>query len=124
MVFISILVIIVCILLMLVVLIQNPKGGLDSAFSTNNQVMGVRKTTDFLEKATWTLGILLVVISVASAVVTGPAEIAEGEDAAQSKMTEQIDEKAMPTAPVTNGIPLPDAGTPAAAGQPTEEEGQ
>jgi preprotein translocase subunit SecG len=124
MVFISILVLIVCVLLMLVVLIQNPKGGLDSAFSTNNQVMGVRKTTDFLEKATWTLGILLVVISVASAVVTGPAEIAEGEDAAQSKMTEQIDEKAMPTAPVTNGIPLPDAGTPAAAGQPTEEEGQ
>ncbi len=124
MVFISILVIIVCVLLVLVVLIQNPKGGLDSAFSTNNQVMGVRKTTDFLEKATWSLGILLVVISVASAVVTGPATVTEDEEGAQSKMTEQIDEKALPSAPVTNGIPLPNAGTPAAAGQPSEEEGK
>jgi preprotein translocase subunit SecG len=115
MVFISILVIIVCILLMLVVLIQNPKGGLDSAFSTNNQVMGVRKTTDFLEKATWTLGILLVVISVASAVVTGPATNVDSEEGAQSKMTEQIDEKSLPVAaPAANGIPLPAA----APGQP------
>ncbi len=122
MVFISILVIVVCVLLMLVVLIQNPKGGLDSAFSTNNQVMGVRKTTDFLEKATWTLGILLVVISVASSVVTGPATPVEGEEGAQSKMMEQIDEKALPSAPVTNGIPLPSAGTPAAAGQPVDAE--
>jgi preprotein translocase subunit SecG len=119
MVFISILVIIVCILLMLVVLIQNPKGGLDSAFSTNNQVMGVRKTTDFLEKATWTLGILLVVISVASAVVTGPATNVDSEEGAQSKMTEQIDEKSLPVAaPAANGIPLPANGSPAAAGQP------
>jgi len=125
MVFISILVIIVCVLLMLVVLIQNPKGGLDSAFSTNNQVMGVRKTTDFLEKATWTLGILLVVISVASAVVTGGDNAGVAQDEAQSKMTEQIDEKSLPVAaPAANGIPLPDAGTPAAAGQPTEEEGK
>ena len=60
---ISVLVIIVCVLLVLIVLIQNPKGGLDSAFSTNNQVMGVRKTTDFLEKATWTMGIALVVLT-------------------------------------------------------------
>jgi preprotein translocase subunit SecG len=108
MVLISILVIIVCILLMLVVLIQNPKGGLDSAFSTNNQVMGVRKTTDFLEKATWTLGILLVVISVASAVVTGPSTNLEGTDGAESKMTEQIDEKSLPVAaPAQNSMSLP-----------------
>lgn len=122
MVFISILVIIVCVLLMLVVLIQNPKGGLDSAFSTNNQVMGVRKTTDFLEKATWTLGVLLVVISVASAVVTGPSTLVDGEEGAQSKMTEQIDEKSLPVAaPAANGIPLPASATPEAAGQPEAE---
>jgi preprotein translocase subunit SecG len=123
MVFISILVIIVCVLLMLVVLIQNPKGGLDSAFSTNNQVMGVRKTTDFLEKATWTLGILLVVISVASAVVTGDTSVVEGENEAQSKMTEQIDEKALPvSAPAANGIPLPANAAPVA--QPEAEGGK
>ncbi|PCI97791.1 MAG: preprotein translocase subunit SecG [Flavobacteriales bacterium] len=116
---ISVLVIIVCVLLVLIVLVQNPKGGLDSAFSTNNQVMGVRKTTDFLEKATWTMGIALVVLSISSAAVTSSASAPSDDDGGvQSKMTEQIDEKAMPSAPVTNGIPLPNAETPAGAGQP------
>lgn len=120
---ISVLVIIVCVLLVLIVLIQNPKGGLDSAFSTNNQVMGVRKTTDFLEKATWTMGIALVVLSIASSAYTSSsAAPTDDEGGAQSKMIEQIDEKAMPSAPVTTGIPLPSSGTPAAAGQPTPEE--
>ena len=111
MVFISILVIIVCVLLMLVVLIQNPKGGLDSAFSTNNQVMGVRKTTDFLEKATWTMGIALVVLSIASSAFTNQSVATDDEGGAQSKMTEQIDEKALPVAPVTSGVDLPEAET-------------
>ncbi len=120
---ISVLVIIVCVLLILIVLVQNPKGGLDSAFSTNNQVMGVRKTTDFLEKATWTMGIALVVLSIASSAITSTSVVpTDDEGGVQSKMTEQIDEKALPSAPVTNGIPLPDAGTPAGAGQPAPEE--
>lgn len=62
--FFTILIIIVCVLLILIVLVQNPKGGgLSSAFGQGNQVMGVRKTTDFLEKATWTLAVLLLVLS-------------------------------------------------------------
>jgi preprotein translocase subunit SecG len=107
---ISVLVIIVCVLLVLIVLVQNPKGGLDSAFSTNNQVMGVRKTTDFLEKATWTMGIALVVLSIASSAFNNPNVATDDEEGTQSKMIEQIDEKALPTAPIDNGIPLP-AGT-------------
>jgi len=55
--------IIVCaVLLILIVLVQNSKGGgLASGFGQGNQVMGVKKTADFLEKATWTLaaGLLL-----------------------------------------------------------------
>jgi protein translocase subunit secG len=55
-VFISILILIASILLILIVLVQNSKGGgLASGFSSSNQIMGVRKTTDFLEKATWGL---------------------------------------------------------------------
>ncbi|MEI6348226.1 MAG: preprotein translocase subunit SecG [Bacteroidota bacterium] len=55
-VFLMILVIIASILLIFVVLVQNPKGGgLNSNFSSQNQVMGVRRTTDVLEKATWIL---------------------------------------------------------------------
>ena len=103
-------------------MIQNPKGGLDSAFSTNNQVMGVRKTTDFLEKATWTMGIALVALSIASSAYTGPSVAGDDEGGAQSKMIEQIDEKAIPTAPVANGIPLPNNGAPSAAGQPTSDK--
>jgi len=120
---ISVLVIIVCVLLVLIVLIQNPKGGLDSAFSTNNQVMGVRKTTDFLEKATWTMGIALVVLSIASASFTTGSSVVtsdEGED--QSKMMEQIDETALPSAPVANGVPLPVNNTPVSTEAPAQEK--
>ena len=55
-IFIGILILITCILLILIVLVQNSKGGgLASNFSSSGQVMGVRKTADFLEKSTWTL---------------------------------------------------------------------
>ncbi|HPS45591.1 MAG TPA: preprotein translocase subunit SecG [Bacteroidales bacterium] len=66
-IFVSVLILIVCILLILVVIVQNSKGGgLASNFSSSNQIMGVRKTTDFLEKATWTLSIILLVLSMLS----------------------------------------------------------
>lgn len=59
-----VLIIIVSILLGIVVLLQNSKGGgLASEFSSSNQIMGVRRTADFLEKTTWTLAIILVVLS-------------------------------------------------------------
>ena len=64
---ISVLLIIVCILLILIVLVQNSKGGgLSSTFASSNQVMGVRKTADFLEKATWTLAIALLLLCLLS----------------------------------------------------------
>ncbi len=67
---ISVLILITCILLVLIVLVQNAKGGgLASNFSSSNQVMGVRKTTDFLEKATWTLAIVLLVLTLSSTFV-------------------------------------------------------
>jgi preprotein translocase subunit SecG len=63
-VFVSVLILIVCILLILVVLVQNSKGGgLASNFSSSNQIMGVRKTADFLEKATWSLAGALLILS-------------------------------------------------------------
>ena len=63
-----VLVILASILMCRIVLIQESKGGgLASSFSSSNQIMGVKKTTDFLEKATWTLAIAMVVLSVVSA---------------------------------------------------------
>lgn len=62
-----ILAVLVAILLTFIVVIQESKGGgLASNFAASNQIMGVRKTTDVIEKATWTLAGLLVVISVAT----------------------------------------------------------
>ena len=64
------LIIIAALLLCVVVMIQNSKGGgLASSFASSNQIMGVRKTTDFIEKATWSLAGFMVVISVACAYV-------------------------------------------------------
>ncbi len=58
-------IIVVCIVLAVVVLMQNSKGGgLAANFSSVNQIVGVRKATDGIEKLTWGLAIALVVLSI------------------------------------------------------------
>jgi preprotein translocase subunit SecG len=60
--------VIVSLLLIGVVLIQKSKGGgLSSSFAGSNQIMGVRRTTDFIEKATWTLASVIAILAIASA---------------------------------------------------------
>ena len=55
------------ILITLVVLLQNSKGGgLASNFTAGNQTFGVRQTTDILEKITWGLAIFILVVSIAA----------------------------------------------------------
>ena len=66
-IFVIILIFIVAILLGIIVLVQNPKGGgLASNFGAANQIGGVRRTADFLEKATWTLAITMVLLCLLS----------------------------------------------------------
>jgi preprotein translocase subunit SecG len=66
--FFVLLIVLASVLMCLIVLIQNSKGGgLASGFASSNQIMGVRKTADFLEKATWTIAALMVVFSIFSA---------------------------------------------------------
>lgn len=66
-----VLAVLAAIVLVLLVLVQNSKGGgLASNFSSSNQIMGVRKTTDFLEKATWGLASFIIVLSILSVGVT------------------------------------------------------
>lgn len=65
---------IVCLLLMLVVLVQNPKGGgIDSTFggSQANQIMGASRSTDFIEKLTWGLAITLFILCILAALAIG-----------------------------------------------------
>ncbi len=74
----AILIVIASILLIGVILIQKSKGGgLAANVNNYNQFMGVRKTTDFVEKATWGLSIFICALSIASAFVTAPS-IVEG----------------------------------------------
>jgi len=91
-----VLIFIVCLLLVLIVLVQESKGGgLASSFSGNNQIMGVRRTTDFLEKATWYLaGALLGLCIMASALI--PRD--QKSDSPESMMSKQIQSAVDPTA--------------------------
>ena len=69
----AILIFLASLLLIGVVLIQKSKGGgLAANMSGYNQFAGVRRTTDFVEKATWGLAIFIVVLSIASSFVQAP----------------------------------------------------
>ena len=59
------------VLVILAVLVQNPKSGMAANFGTSNQVMGVRETTNFLEKFTWTMAISIAVLSLVATVAMG-----------------------------------------------------
>lgn len=75
--FLIILVVIAAILMVGIVMIQESKGGgLASNFASYNQIGGVRKTTDFIEKATWGLAAFMVVVSIACAYVV-PSKVAD-----------------------------------------------
>ncbi|MBR4147480.1 MAG: preprotein translocase subunit SecG [Bacteroidales bacterium] len=93
-----ILILVVSVLLGLVVLVQNSKGGgLISNFGSANQMMGVRQTTDFLEKATWTMAIILVVLCLMSSMSIKTGSTGDVQD---TQMREQIELNA-PVAPAT-----------------------
>ena len=93
------LIIIVAFLLVVVIMVQNPKGGgLSSAFGGGaNQIGGVQKTSNFLDKSTWTLATLLLVLILLSNVTimdgTGLTEskIMEGELDIETNVPEPIE---------------------------------
>ena len=73
-----ILIVLAALLMIGIVLIQESKGGgLASNFSSSNQIMGVRKTTDVIEKTTWGLAVAMVVLSVICAYVSPKAVTSE-----------------------------------------------
>jgi preprotein translocase subunit SecG len=58
-----VLITIVAFLLIVVIMVQNPKGGgLSSTIGGSQMLGGVQKTTDFLDKSTWTLGTVLIAL--------------------------------------------------------------
>ena len=83
-------IVIAAVLLVLLVLVQNSKGGgLAAGFSSGNQVMGAPKTADFLEKASWTLAGIIIALSILAVGFhkSASAQVEEG-----SAITEQVQE--------------------------------
>ncbi|HEX7583953.1 MAG TPA: preprotein translocase subunit SecG [Prolixibacteraceae bacterium] len=114
---ITVLLFIACILLILIVLVQNSKGGgLASNFQSSNQIMGVRKTTDFLEKATWALAATLLVLSIGGTAFI-PRENKTGEQSAiKDQIENAVDPNQVPSfpAPADAKNAAPATTTPAA----------
>ncbi len=100
------------ILLILVVLVQKPKGGgLASQFSSSNLAFGVKRTSDFIEKATWGLAIAIIVLSMSSNFFVGGS----GSDSAGEAINrDQLDN--IQVNPSNTGGPQLPAGQP----QPTQ----
>ncbi len=115
----SVLIILVSILLILVVLVQNSKGGgLAANFTGAGQMMGARKTTDFLEKATWTLAASIVVLS-----LLATAAIPRRNKVERSLIEDQVNRAVNPNAIPTLPTALPDQNNPAKSqGQPQGQE--
>ena len=122
-------IVIAALLMIGIVLIPESKGGgLASNFSSYNQIGGVRKTTDFIEKTTWGLAAAMVIISVACAYVA-PQAASEGSvmDNYQTPATNpqnlpgfgasQQNDAAQPAAPAAEA---PASGAPAAPAQPAK----
>ncbi len=112
--FLVIMVVVASILMCLIVLVQESKGGgLASSFSDNNAMLGVRKTTDVIEKITWGLVIAMVVFSVLSV-----AFLSNGGDAVEEFSIEEIAQPGIETgaaAPATQeAAPATQEAAPAA----------
>ena len=97
-----VLITIVCFLLVVVIMVQNPKGGgLSSSIGGSQMLGGVQKTTDFLEKSTWTLAtILIALILLSSLSFTGSLSDTD------SKIIEKTEAPATtPTTPAAPAAP-------------------
>lgn len=126
-IFLSILIVIAALLLIGAVLIQKSKGGgLASDYSQGNQYMGYRKTTDFIEKATWSLAIFICLVSIcASFAIKTPVTrsgMAPAPAATTAPAPAPTTAPAPAAAPATEGpAAAPAAETPAApAAAPAE----
>jgi len=103
-----VLIIIASILLGLVVLIQNPKGGGFASGIQSTQIMGVRQAADFLEKTTWTLAIVILVLSI----LTLPAMPKKVENETASRVKKYIEKENI------QPVNLPTGVTPASENNP------
>jgi len=96
-----IILIIISILLVLIVLVQNSKGGGLASNFTGSQVMGVRRTADFLEKATWTLAGTILFLSLVANIIMPRQGETERKSLIEDQVKNSIDPNAVPNFPTS-----------------------
>ena len=103
----TVLVLIASVLITLIVLLQNGKGGgLASNFTAGNQTFGVRQTADILEKITWGLVVIIFVITIVASFTTGTSG-KSGDDITkdiENIGTEQVPEFEVPSTPAGDSL--------------------
>ncbi len=104
-----------CLVIIGVVLVQNPKSNMASNFGAANQVVGVRETANFLEKITWGAAIVVFVLCLVATLVMGNGQAAKNntnilKDA--QALQERVHEEQIPSA-------MPQVEIPAEAAEET-----
>lgn len=103
------LILVASVLVILAVLVQNPKSGMAANFGASNQVMGVRETSNFLEKFTWAMAVAILVLSLAATLSMDSAKVVQSNNSAISR-----DAKALQERLVEEETAMPQAEIPAA----------
>ena len=87
----TILILLISLFLILVVVVQNSKGGgLAAGFASSNQIMGVRKTTDFLEKATWWSAGIIAVLAIVSTHFLHTGKVDESQNVLKETLNKKV----------------------------------
>ena len=114
--FITLLIVLVSVLLILLVLIQKPKGGgLAQGFSSTNQIMGVKRTSDVVERGTWILSLSLLTLALLINLWIPRGE--DVESGAATRLEEKVLEAPATPAPSASPGATAPAGTQSAPAQ-------
>ena len=99
-----------------IILIQNPKGGgLASNFSSSNQMFGVQRTSEGVEKLTWIFAAVILVVSLVASSYNGASTVGTDKvEAKDAKINELINAPAAKgnTTPAAPAAPSQDAAQP------------
>jgi preprotein translocase subunit SecG len=111
MIFFVILIILACVILGLIILIQNPKGGglAGNVGGFSNQLMGVKQTTDVLEKGTWVLAVVVGLLCLFSTIFVPKVA------ANNTRIPEKVNATGIPQQQQSAPASVPPASTPAPA---------
>ena len=121
----TILILLISLFLILVVVVQSSEGGgLAAGFASSNQIMGVRKTTDFLEKATWWSAGIIAVLAIVSTHFLHTGKVDESQNVLKETLDKKVKEEKNSAVINFGGDAAATESARPATGEATPEEGQ